>query len=162
MNDAIYDDLALERIVKDKFGLAADISQVIVRQIPISHTGEATVFLTSKKQLFVYISAQSKLVLGDIKKIVSRMGLVAELYLPPKGEVDYFDTIGRAKFREVFPGRGNVTADDIVFYRTLAPYNPALVQIHEVKDGEIKQFDTDASGNWRTVKRFAYRRIKTS
>lgn len=162
MNEEIYDDLALERIAKDKFGIKVDIDKVIIRQVPVSHTAEATVFLTAKKQLFVYISAHSKLVLSDVKKIVSRMGLKAELFLPPKGEIDYFDEIGRKKFREVFPARHNPSAEDIIFYRTLAPYNPALVQIHEVTTGEIKQFDTDASGGWRVAARFAYRRIKTS
>ncbi len=162
MSDEIYDDLTLERIAKDKFGLAFDIDKVIVRQVPVSHVAEATVFLTKKKQLFVYISAHSKLVLGDVKKVVTRMGLRAELYLPPRGEIDYFDEIGRQKFRDVFPGRSNVTSQDLMFYRTLAPYNPALVQIHEVIDGEIKQFDTDSSSGWRVAARFAYRRIKTS
>jgi hypothetical protein len=162
MSDDIYNDLALERVAKEKFGLRVDIDQVIARQIPVSHTAEATVFLTTKKQLFVYIDARSKLVLGDVKKIITRMGMRAELFLPPRGEINYFDEIGRAKFREVFPGRGHITAQDIIFYRTLAPYNPAFVQINEVIDGEIKQFDTDASSGWRTVTRFAYRRIKTS
>lgn len=162
MSDEIYDDLALEQMAKDKFGLSVDIDKVIVRQVPVSHVAEATVFLTKKKQLFVYVNAHSRLVLGDIKKIITRMGLRAELFLPPKGEIDYFDEIGRQKFREVFPGRGHITSQDLVFYRTLAPYNPALVQIHEVIDGEIKQFDTDSSSGWRTVTRFAYRRIKTS
>lgn len=162
MNDDIYDDLALERIAREQFGLKVDIDKVIVRQIPVSHTGQATVFLTSKKQLFVYISARSKMVLSDVKKIVTRMGLKAELFLPPVGEIDYFDEIGRAKYREVFPAIKNPTNEDIVFYRTLAPYNPALVQIHEVVGGEIKQFDTDASSRWRLAARFAYRRIKTS
>jgi hypothetical protein len=162
MNDDIYDDLALEQIAKEKFGLKVDIDKVIVRQIPVSHTAEATVFLTTKKQLFVYVTAQSKLVLGDVKKIVVRMGLKAELFLPPKGEIDYFDEIGRAKFRSVFPSRNNPSHEDIIFYRTLAPYNPALVQIHEVIGGEIKQFDTDSSSGWRIAARFAYRRIKTS
>ena len=32
-------------------------------------------FLTKKKQLYAYVNGQSKLVLGDVKKIVSRMGL---------------------------------------------------------------------------------------
>lgn len=162
MSDEIYDDLALERIAKDRFGLPIDIDTVIVRQVPVSHVAEATVFLTKKKQLFVYVTAHSKLVLGDVKKIVTRMGLKAELFLPPKGETDYFDEIGRQKFREVFPGRGHITSQDLVFYRTLAPYNPALVQIHEVVDGEIRQFDTDSSSGWRIATRFAYRRIKTS
>jgi hypothetical protein len=162
MNDDIYDDLALERIAKERFGLHIDIDKVIVRQIPVSHTAEATLFLTTKKQLFVYITAHSKLVLGDAKKIVTRMGLKAELYLPPKGEINYFDEIARKKFRAVFPGRGHITDQDLVFYRTLAPYNPALVQIQEIPGGEIKQFDTDASSGWRVAAKFAYRRIKTS
>lgn len=162
MNDDMYDDIALEQAVKQRFGLNVNIDKVIARQIPVSHTGEATVFLTTKKQLFVYINAHSKLVLGDVKKIVTRMGLKAELFLPPKGEINYFEEIGKQKFREVFPGRSHITSQDLIFYRTLAPYNPALVQINEVLGGEIKQFDTDASSGWRVVTRFAYRRIKTS
>ena len=105
MNDEIYDDLALERVAKDRFGLDIDISQVIVRQADVSRSATATVFLTKKKQLFVYVHGHSKLLLSDIKKIVARMGLKAELYLPPRGQTDYFDAIGRDKFREVFTGR---------------------------------------------------------
>lgn len=161
MEHEIYDDVALERIAKDKFGIDVDIRHVVARSISVSRTAEATVFLTSKKQLYVYISGRSKLLLSDVKKIVSRMGLKAELYLPPKGQPDYFDMIGREQFKAVFPGRSHVTAEDIVFYRTLAPYNPALVQILEVKNGEIYTYDSDVRDNWRIAARFAYRRIKT-
>lgn len=90
------------------------------------------------------------------------MGLKAELYLPPRGRTDYFDQIGRKKFNEVFPGRNIVAKQDILFYRTLAPYNPALILIEEVKNGEIRGYDSDASTGWRTLVKFAYRRIKTS
>jgi len=162
MNDEIYDDLALERIVKEKFGLDIDISHVVLRQSPVSHTAEATLFMTTKKQLFVYIHGPSRLLFGDIKKTVSRMGLKAELYFPPKGRPQYFDEVGRTKFREVFPGRAHVSDDDIIFYKTLAPYNPALIKIAEIKNGEVFQFDSDATGNWRVAIKFAYRRIKTS
>ena len=162
MNDQIYDDLALERIAKDQFGVDVDISQVIVRQIEVSRSVTATVFLTKKKQLLVYINGHSKLLFSDIKKIVNRMGLKAEIYFPPKGQPDYFDRIGREKFKEVFPGRGHVNDEDIIFYRTLAPYNPALVMISEVKDGHIYQYDSDSRDGWRVATKFAYRRIKTS
>jgi len=162
MNESIYDDLALEQIAKKQFGVNLDIDKVIVRQAPVSRTAQATVFLTKKKQLYAYIGGQSKLTLGDVKKIASRMGLKAELYVPPKGQPNYFDDIGRAHVRAVFPGKVNITESDLVYYRTLAPYNPALVQIHEVVDSEIRQFDTDAHGDWRTAVKFAYRRIKTS
>ncbi|MEO5950332.1 MAG: hypothetical protein ABIQ04_02690 [Candidatus Saccharimonadales bacterium] len=162
MNDEIFDDMAVERLAKEKFGLDVDIDQVIVRQVMVSHTTMATVLLTKKKQLFVYITGHSRLLLSDVKKIVTRMGFHAELYIPPKNRPDYFDIIGREKFRDVFPGRGHVTNEDIIFYRTLAPYNPAMVLISEVKNGEIYQYDSDSKGGWRVAAKFAYRRIKTS
>ncbi|MDB5176516.1 MAG: hypothetical protein JWN75_184 [Candidatus Saccharibacteria bacterium] len=162
MHDSIYDDLALEEIAKKQFGLAIDVDKVILRQAPVSRTATATVFLTRKKQLYAYVNAQSNVTLGDIKKIVVRMGLKAELFLPPKEKPNYFDDIGREHVRAVFPGRSHITANDLIYYRTLALYNPALIQISEIPDGEIRQFDTDAHGNWRPSVKFAYRRIKTS
>lgn len=162
MTPDIYDDFALEQAAKDQFGYAVDIDKIIVNKVEVSRTAEATVYMTNKKQLFLYVSAHSRLLLSDIQKIVSRMGLKAELYLPPKGRPDYFDEIGCQKFRDVFPGRRNPSDDDIRFYRTLAPYNPALVLISEVKKGEIYRYDSDSSGDWRVAAKFAYRRIRTS
>lgn len=162
MNDSIYDDIALEQIAKKQFGIPLEVDKVIVRQIPVSRTATATVFLTAKKQLFAFIAAQSNLNLGDVMKLVVRMGLKAELYVPPKGRPDYFDDIGRQHVRAVFPGRTKIMPTDLTYYRTLAPYNPALIQINEIPTSEIKQFDTDSHGNWRVVAKFAYRRIKTS
>jgi len=162
MNDHAYDDLAMEKAVYAEFGVELEVDAVIGRRFSISRNTEATLFLTKKKQLFLYIPNTSKLVLADVRKIVSHIGLKAELFLPPKGQPQYFDEIGTQKFREVFPGRSNITAQDIAFYRTLAPYSPALVLVQEVKDGTIYQFDSDSMGGWRQLKKFAYRRIKTS
>lgn len=158
----MYDDLALERICKERFGFEGDISQMIVREIDVSPTAKASLFLTKKKQLILYVDGHSRLLLSDVKKIVARMGLKAELYMPPKGQPDYFDRVGRSKFRDVFPGRGNPSDEDIMFYRTLAPYNPALILIREVKAGVVYQFDSDSHGSWRQATKFAYRRIRTS
>lgn len=44
MTDEIYDDIALERFSKERFGVSLDISQVVVRGIPVSRTAHATVF----------------------------------------------------------------------------------------------------------------------
>lgn len=158
----MYDELALERSIKEYFGVDADISHVIVYKVPVGRTAMATLFLTTKKQLLLHISGQSKLLLGDVKKLVSRMSLKAELYFPPLGRPNYFDEIGQNKFYEVFPGRKNITESDIHFYRLLAPYNPALVLISEVKDGHVYQYDSDSTTNWRVATKFAYRRIRTS
>ena len=158
----MYDEIALERAIKELFGVDADVRQAIAFHVPVSHTAEATLFLTNKKQLYLYITGKSKLLFGDIRKIVSRMGLKAEIYLPPKGRPMYFDEIGRNKFHEVFPGRKHISDEDIIFYRTLANYNPALVLISEVKNGVVYQFDSDSNTNWRATAKFTYRRIKTS
>lgn len=155
-------NLALEEVAKSGFGMSVDVGQIIVHEVDVSPTARASVYLTKKKQLLCSIHARSKLTLGDIQKIVGRMGLRAELYVPPKGQPGYFDDFGREMFRDVFPGRGSITDQDIIFYRTLAAYNPALVLIAEVKDGSIYQYDSDARTQWRPTAKFAYRRIKTS
>lgn len=162
MIDTMFDDFAMERLIKDRFGLNIEVENIIASHIPVSHTVTATVFLTDKKHLYVYIAAQSTLTVGDVKKFVRLMGLKAETYVPPKGQPNYFDDVARQKFNAVFPGRIQVLPDDLIYYRTLVPYNPALVQISEIPTGEIRQFDTDARGNWRVATRFAYRRIRTS
>ena len=162
MNEAIYDDFALERLVKERFGMAVDVDKVILRQVDVSRKAKATLFLTKKKQLLLFINASAPLLLADVRKLVSRMGLRVETFMPPKGQPNYFDNIGREKFREVFPGRTHVSDEDIIFYKTLAPYNPALAMIGEVKNGEVYQFDADSRDGWRLAVKFAYRRIRTS
>lgn len=156
------DEVALEQAAKSHFGAHVDVGKLIAQEIDVGRNVKATVFLTKKKQLYCYIHGQSKMQLSDIKKIIARMGLRAELYMPPKGHTTYFDDIGRAKFIEMFPGREHISDQDIYFYRTLALYNPALVLISEVRTGEIYQYDPDARTDWRVAAKFAYRRIKTS
>lgn len=160
MDQEIYDDIALEAIAREKFGMQVDIAQVIARDIPTSHTTAASVFLTTKRQLFVYISGRAPLNLGDVRKMIKRMGLVAEAYLPPAHQKHYFDHMAEAKFKAVFPGRTPTTDQDLYFYRLLAPYNPALVLINAVDGGVIRQFDASDSSNWRVAVKFAYKRIK--
>lgn len=158
----LYDDVALERILGDKFGVHTEVDMVIARKIPVSAAAHATLFLSAKKQLYCYIDGPSRLVLGDIKKIASRIGIKPELFFPPKGRPHYFDDIGAEKFKDVFPGRKDISEVDLLFYRTLAPYCPALILVSEVKDGTIYCADNDAVSGWRPSVKFAYRRIKTS
>jgi hypothetical protein len=162
MNEQLYDDVALERQIKAQFGVTAEIDSMIARRIPVARNATASLFLTRKKQLFLYVHGETRLLLSDVKKIALRVGVRPELYMPPKGRPNYFDEVGTAKFNEVFPGRKATSPEDIAFYRTLAPYSPALILVHEVKNGVIYQYDSDSSGSWRHYAKFSYRRIKTS
>lgn len=158
----IYTDIALEKEAKERFGVSLEIGQVIARRIAVGHSAHATIYLSKKKQLYCYIEGPASLLLSDVKKMIARIGLVAEAYVPPKGQPGYFDDIGREKFRAVFPGRNSIVASDIIYYRTLAPYCPALVMIKEVKNGTIYCADNDSAHGWRQCAKFSYRRIKTS
>jgi hypothetical protein len=135
---------------------------MIGQDLPAGAGQRATVFLTTKGLLYAFIVGTHRLTFGEVKKILARMNLRPELFLPPRADANYFRDIGARKFREVFPGREVVSDDDLTFYKTLAPYNPALVQIAEIKDGVIRQYDTDAVGNWRPGVKFQYRRIRAS
>ncbi len=159
MNDDIYDDLAIEQIVKSEFGLQLEVKQVIAREIPVSHTATATVLLTPKHQLYVMVRAQAGQTLGDVRKIVKKMGLNAEAYVPPHHNGDYFNDIAQEKFRQVFPGRHSIDENELRYYRLLAPYNPALVKIDAIPEGVIRQFDAHDSSQWRVATRFAYKQI---
>lgn len=159
MNTTTYDVLALEEIAKEKFDFSVEIQSIILPMSDVGRTAAASVFLTSKNHLAVYVEASSA-TLADIKKIVRRMGLKVEEFLPPKGQPNYFDDIGRERFQSVFPGMKIISSDDLLYYRTLAPYNPALGIISEVKNGEIYQFDPDTRGGWRVGARFRYKRIQ--
>lgn len=155
----MYDELAVERKIKENFSLNIDIDKMITFEAPASPTLRTTLFLTKKKQFYAYVEGRSSATLGDIRKIISNMGMIAEAYLPPSGSAGYFDEVATKHFQKTFPGRRPSTSSDLRYYRTLAPYLPALVLIREVKDGVIKRYDSDSSTKWRPLTRLSYKRI---
>jgi hypothetical protein len=160
--DRLFDEINLEKFIHSAFKQTIDIKSMIASSLPVGPGVTASVFLTDKGQLFMLIVSQGAMNVGDVRKMVSRANLKAEQFLPPHADEDYFTRIATKKFQEVFPGRAPSNDDDLTFYRTLVAYSPALVQISEVVDGVIKQFDRDAASSWRPAVKFSYRRIPTS
>ncbi|HXH04835.1 MAG TPA: hypothetical protein VNI82_00200, partial [Candidatus Nitrosotenuis sp.] len=119
MNNDIYDDIAVEAMAKERFGVSLDIQKVIARSIPTSHTTSATVFLTTKNQMYTIISGRAPMTFGDVRKVIRRMGMTADAYVPPRNEKDYFNRIALDKFKSVFPGRHPTGEHDLRFYRLL-------------------------------------------
>ena len=159
MQEEIYSDINLEKFLQAHFGVNFEIDRVVVRDLPVGRNAEAFVFLTKKKRAYVFISAEAKMLLGDVQKTLTKMGVRADKFIPPNGARNYFEDRAKVKFLEVFPGRVRIGEDDLRFYKTLVPYNPALVEISEVKNGEIKAFYADTRGNWRVAKRFSFKKI---
>lgn len=165
MIDEMIDELTNEDLVHrlySLFKINIEIKAIIAENIPVSRSAKASVFLTSRQLLFCYIDSPIKLTLGDVKKIIKRMGLAPLQFIAPNANVDYFDQIALDKYNKIFPGMKKISEEDIYFYKTMVPYCPALVQISEVSTGVIKQYDSTAVGGWRSLVKFSYRRLQTS
>lgn len=161
MNEEVFSDIEIEKAAAQQFGCKLEIKNVIARDIPCGIKSTATLFITIKNQLYVYINGETPLLLADVIKMIYRMGLVAEEYLPPKSDPDYFERIGRQEFIEVFPSRRPTATDDLTYYRTLALYNPALVRVNRIKNGQIFGYDVN-SGAWSKAAEFAYSKLSLS
>lgn len=162
MNEGELDIVEFERHIYDAFSLDVKIKAVIGARIPVSRVASATVFLTNEQLLFCYVDSITKQTLGDVQQIIRHMGLRSQQYIAPSGDVNYFDNIAHDKYKDMFPGRKITSDDDLAYYRTLAPYRPALAQISEVERGVIKQYDPTAVNSWRPSVKFSYRRLPTS
>lgn len=158
MNTDLYDNTAIERACESVFGVRLTVLEVVVRKLPTGFASTATVFKTANPTaLYVMINSQTSVVLADVQKMVRQMNCEAEEFLPPHGDADYFDRIATQKFKAMFPGKYITSADDLRYYRTLAPYSPALVRLSKVK-GDIRAFNYE-SKSWRKVKDYAYSKI---
>ena len=158
MNDAIFNDIAIEEACNRNFDIDLKIQDVIVRGITTGVASQATLFKTAQNTHYLYVSSPSNMTFGDVRKIVQRMNLEAEQFLPPRGDNEYFRRIGVEKFKQMFPGKHLTSDEDIRYYQTLAKYNPALVRISRFK-GEINAY-TIATQQWRKVKDYAYAKMK--
>lgn len=158
MNDEIFSDIEIEQAALRNFRQHIEIDSVIMREASVGGSTRATVFMSDRRRLYAYIESESGLLLADVKKIVSRMNLVAAEYLPPNDQAGYFDEIGKKEFIRVFPSRRPVSPGDIAYYRTLAPYSPALIEIARVKNGSVHAYDTTLN-KWVPTAAFSYSKI---
>lgn len=160
MNDEIFDDIAIENSCKAYFNTNLTIASVIVRAIPTGLSSRATIFTTKQGHTYAYIVAHGNQVLDDVHKMIHRMQCQADHYIPPHGDKDYFNRIGQAKFKAMFPGKHITSDDDLRYYKNLTPYNPALVRLAKVS-GEIRAYEPH-SKTWHKVKDYSYSKIKTA
>jgi hypothetical protein len=159
MIDDISIDIEFEKKINAQFGFSGGISKILARNVPAGRSSVVTIFFSkTHRDLYAFLDFRSRATLSDVRKALLNMNLRPLSYIPPKGAEDYFDDIARSKFIKVFPGRRNIRSDELIYYRTLVPYNPALVQILEVKDGIIKTFDRDTHGNWRKAIALEYKK----
>jgi hypothetical protein len=143
------DEAKFERMLLTQFNYRGQVEKILLANAYVGSMASATVFIDAKGNLMTFIASKTRLKMAEVQKIISRMGMKGKIYLPPLGDTTYFNTIAREKFETTFPGKRVTHPDDLAYYRTLVPYNPALVVIGEVKGGVINVFDSEAANGWR-------------
>ncbi|MDO4902202.1 MAG: hypothetical protein Q4A21_01435 [bacterium] len=154
-----YSDKNLEEFIQKHFEVKLKFDEVLARDMAVSYSAEATIFRAEKGKLYAFISGESRLTLGDIQKFLSKMNIKSAKIFPPNGQKKYFSERARLQFLEIFPSRHHISDEELRYYKTRVPYNPALVEIAEIKDGELRCFNADSVGTWRTFKRISYKKI---
>jgi hypothetical protein len=156
MNDEAYADAFLEKEVKARFGTTIEVRNMVVRHLPVGPAMWAHVFTAADGNLYAFILGTKTMTLGEVKRVLKRMGLRPDKFYPPYGRDNYFAKKAEAKFKETYPGKPVSSDQDLMYYKTLVPYSPAFVSILEVPDSSIRGYDADTAGGWRVVKKFDY------
>lgn len=160
MNSDFFTDLAVEASIRDNFNKRFDISKMIVRDIQVGTAAHASIFKIKGGGVYVLIRSANELSLGDVMKMARNMGIDIEECLPPAGIETYFNDKAIERFKQVFPGKHIMNdSDDLRYYRTLAPYTPALIKVARIR-GELCEFAPETR-EWRVVKRLSYAKIDT-
>ena len=159
MENHAYSDKNLEEFLQKHFGVNFGIEEVVSRNLSVGYSAEATIFKSKKGRVYAFISLEARATLGDIQYILSKMNLKPAYFFPPSGFENYFYDRAKVQFLEVFPGRHDVKDEELRYYKKRVLYNPALVEISEIRDGEIRCFNADSIGSWRTAQKYSYKKI---
>jgi hypothetical protein len=158
MNDDLYSDIALEETMSQQFHKKMDITRMIVRNMQVGVNAYASLFRVKGGAVYVLLrSTYQQMTVADVKRIVREMGLETSEMLPPAAVEEYFVMHATRRFKEVYPGRRDVSDDDLRYYMTLVPYSPALLKVSKIK-GEIKEYDPQARA-WHVIKQMSYNHI---
>lgn len=142
------------------FSIKIRVKKIVTRKLLISKNTHLIIFYSQKGTLYGLLSSLNNLDLIDIQKMIKASGIEADYYLPPKGDINYFINFGKKKYQTHFPAKTEINNQDIEFYQTLAPYNPALFKINKI-NRKIKYKDP-LSGKLDKEFDYSYTKIKVN
>lgn len=145
-------------ICRDKFNVEIKVENILLNSAFTGNSSYTSVFKNDRNEIFALCLCDGALTLADVNGIIKKMGMKPERVYPPGGDEQYFVYYAKKTYESVFPGRKCLAEQDAVFYKSFAPYSPALIRIKEIS-GEIKHFDTSWN-KWTSAINFSYYRVK--
>ena len=152
MSDAEYGRLKraeIEYVCNEDFRLQLHVSKVLFDNVTTEFNSYTTVFRTEDGSLYALCQGGDGMRLTDVRRIVKSMNMISDRYYAPYGSADYFDRLGMRVFKRAYPGRNSWTKDEAAYYRTLAPYSPALVKLAKV-NAEVHRYNPHAE-KWQKI-----------
>lgn len=144
----------LEGICREFFKVNLCVTEIVFNDVSTGKYSRTTVFKDDREEVYALCLSDEPLVLADIRNIISSMGMKAQEYLPPDADYEYFSRNGRKIFESVFPDRKITNDQEITFYKTLAPYSPALVRISQIHP-EVREYN-DIRNQWQNSMQLSY------
>jgi len=151
---------AIEKICLVSFCFQVNVSKIIINMVPVDNDTFTTIFMNNKNEIFALCTSSKNLTLSDIKDVNRKMGIKAEHFFPPFGNEMYFLNYAKESFKAVFPGRKQISEQDLSFYKSFSPYSPALMKISKIS-GEIKSYDM-VWHKWIGIIGFSYNKVKVN
>ncbi|MGD8373919.1 MAG: hypothetical protein PVI21_03620 [Candidatus Woesebacteria bacterium] len=158
LKDTSLESREVARVCSQYFGVNVDIKHMVIADVSTGKSSFTSVFEASDHTIYALCTSNENLTLADVRKIIHGMGMEADAYLPPMGSRNYFEDYGRRAFAMAYPARKIGSEKELAYYKTMAPYSPALVRISKI-NGEIREY-LAALQRWQKAMGYSYRRIK--
>lgn len=157
MSDRDYDSIRLEetiRLCRDAFHVNLPVSEVVFDDIETGPDAFCRLFRTTNGNLYALFTSAHDQTFRDVKQRAKHMGIRIKGYYFPYGDHDHFTNHGYHLFLQAYPGRRQWTLEEARYYRSLSPYQPALVRIEAV-DNELRRYN-EHDAQWHKVYDFHY------
>lgn len=146
----------MEQILKN-FGITKSI-KIVADNMPISRSAQATLFF-SEDLFYVLIESQAKINFGQVKKILNKANIVPHKFLMPIDKPNYLSEQATELFCQTYPGMKPQQELDLIYFKTLVAYTPALIEIKHIKQGKVLCFDEDSREKWRLALKINYTKL---
>lgn len=152
MSDAEYGRVKraeIQHVCDEDFRLQLSVDEILFDNVTTEFNSYTTVFRTEDGSLYALCQSDDGMRLADVRRIIKSMNMISDRYYAPNGNVNYFDRLGMRVFKRAYPGRNSWTKDEAAYYRTLAPYSPALVKLAKVNT-EVRRYNPHAE-KWQKI-----------
>lgn len=160
MSDVEYNRMRkrhCETLVRDMFHLHLPVDELLFDDITTGPSSYAVLFRSGSLPYALFIDEKQRQTLGDVKAIMSHMGITPNKVLPPHADPDYFAREAKLHCDKAFPAIKITDPTTIKLHQRFVAYSPGLVRIDAVT-GPVQRYIPKTS-RWQQAFEYSFQRI---